>query len=56
MLHARGIEKNPVARQLCMYEIWFMPDSLPPQPEQDLLTLMVLMDGKVVVPVKQPTK
>ena len=56
MLHARGIEKDPVAPQLWMYEIWFMPDSLPPQPEQDLLTVMVLMDGKVVVPVKQPIK
>jgi hypothetical protein len=56
VLLARGIEKNSVASQLWMYEIWFLPDSLPPQPEQALLTVTVLMDGKVVVPVKQPVK
>jgi hypothetical protein len=56
MLLARGIEKNPVAEQLWMYEISFTPDPLPEPYQDDLLRVMVLMDGKVVVPSKQPSQ
>jgi hypothetical protein len=52
----RGIEKNPVRPALWMYEIDFLADPFPPGPHQDLLTVMILMDGKVVVPTKQPVK
>ena len=55
-LLCRGIEKNPVAPCLWMYEIDFIADPFPSQPNQELLDVMVLMDGKVVVPIKQPVK
>ena len=55
-LLARGIEKNPIASEVWIYEIGFLPDKLPPDSELDLFTAMVLMDGKVVVPVKTPIK
>lgn len=54
MVVARGLEKNPVAAQLWMYEVSFTPDPLPDPFESDLYSVMVLMDGKVVVPVKRP--
>ncbi len=56
VLLARGLEKNPVATQLWMYEVSFLPDPLPEPFESDLFSVMVLMDGKVVVPFKQPKK
>ncbi len=56
MLLARGLEKNPVEGQLWMYEVFFSPDPLPEPFQSDLLSVMVLMDGKVVVPFKRPKK
>ncbi|MEY2564306.1 MAG: hypothetical protein QOH88_2499 [Verrucomicrobiota bacterium] len=51
---ARGIEKNPLAGQVWMYDVSFYPDPLPEPFQSDLLSVMVLMDGKVVAPVKRP--
>jgi len=56
MLLARGLEKNPVAGQLWIYEVSFSPDPLPQPFEPQLYSVMVLMDGKVVVPFKRPKK
>jgi hypothetical protein len=55
-LFARGLEKNPVAGQLWMYEVSFSPNPLPQPFESDLYSVMVLMDGKVVAPFKRPKK
>lgn len=53
-LLTRGIEKNSVAGQVWMYEVSFFPEPLPEPFQSDLLSVMVLMDGKVVAPVKRP--
>ena len=53
-LNTRGLEPNPVAGELLMYEINFTYD--PDIPHRPLHTVIVLMDGKVLVPSEQPPK
>ena len=50
----RGLELNPVAPELWMYEISFLSGS--PDVQHPLSTVRVLMDGKVLVPLERPEK
>lgn len=55
-LLTRGVANDRVARDLWMYDVWFTPEPWPAQSEEGLLTVHVLMDGKVVVPIKEPSE
>jgi hypothetical protein len=55
-LHATGIEKNPVAEELWMYDISFTYYPELPPAKRPLENVMVLMDGKVLVPVERPER
>jgi hypothetical protein len=52
----RALEKNPIAPELWTYEIVFLCDPQPAAAEQPMLTVVVLMDGRVVVPVRKLLK
>jgi hypothetical protein len=51
-----GLELNAVVADLWAYTIDFESDPEPNRDDRPLLGVMVLMDGKVVVPVRQPAK
>jgi hypothetical protein len=46
-----GHEKNPVVKEVWMYEVDFLAEPGPLQ--SDLCSVMVLMDGKVIIPFKR---
>jgi hypothetical protein len=49
-LNPRGLTPNPIAEELWMYEVHFIYD--PELPHRPLHTVLVLMDGKVLVPAE----
>ena len=51
-LHPRGLAANAVAKELWVYEVHFMYDL--DVPHRPLHTVMVLMDGRVLVPAERP--
>jgi hypothetical protein len=53
-LLTRGLEPNPIAPELWLYEISFLSAS--PDVQHPLSTVRVLMDGKVLVPLERPEK
>jgi len=52
----RRVEKNPITSELWLYEIVFLCNPQPATVEQPLLNVMVLMDGRVVVPERKLAK
>ena len=52
----RGLAPNPVVGEIWTYTVSFDSNPEPPATESELTSVMVLMDGKVVVPVPESTK
>ncbi len=55
-LFQEGIELNAVVPDLWAYTVSIECDPEPNDEDKELLNVMVLMDGKVVVPVHQPAR